>query len=81
MRSSRTTNILLAVVAVLLMANLLRPLLEPAEAHAEDSGAAPAQMAAAGSAVWVLKGNQLYYATFEQDFDAIKIHHPEKLDR
>ena len=81
MQSSRTTHVLLAIVAVLLMANFLRPLFQPRDAHAQQSEAAQTHMAAAGAAVWVLKGNQLYYATFQQDFDAIKIHRPEKLDR
>ena len=81
MPNSRTTNVLLAIVAILLMANLIRPLVEPGPAYADEEEPVHAELAAAGNAAWVLKGNFIYYVTFETDFDAIKVYRPEKLDR
>jgi hypothetical protein len=81
MSTSRTTNILLVVVALLLAANLLQPLAAPGTAWADDKAPAKTELAAAGNAAWILKGEQIYYVTFEADFEAIKVYRPEKLDR
>lgn len=81
MSTSRTTNVLLVLVAILLVANLLQPLARPDAAWAEDSKPVYRELAAAGNAAWILKDDMVYYVTFETDFDAIKVYRPEKLDR
>ena len=75
------TNVLLAIVAILLMANLIHPLVEPGPAYADEEKPVHAELEASGNTAWVLKGNSIYYITFETDFDAIKGYRPEKLDR
>jgi hypothetical protein len=75
------TNVLLAIVAVLLMANLVRPFVEPGPAFADEKEPVNIELAASGNTAWVLKDESIYYITFETDFDAIKVYRPEKLDR
>ena len=79
--SSIAVKRLLLVAALLLAANLLRPILAPVLVSAEEEAVSKPELAASGSIAWVLKGNQLYYVKFEQDFDAIKVYRPEKLER
>lgn len=82
MSSKRLTNLLMGVVAILLLANLLRPAFEPTTAFAEDHGNGEAvSMTGTGSTAWVLKGNKVYYIKFEQQYESIRIYGPEELER
>lgn len=82
MSNSRLTNLLMGLVAILLLANLLRPAFEPTEAHA-DNHAKPEHVAITGNGAnaWVLKGNNVYYIKFETQYESIRIYGPEELER
>ena len=82
MSSTRLTNLLMGVVAVLLLANLLRPAFEPTTAFA-DNHAQEETTAITGSSAnaWVLKGNKVYYIKFETQYESIRIYGPEELER
>ena len=82
MSNNRWTHILLVVVAILLLANLARPLLAPGAAFAQTEERSPQPMAlsASGNYAWVLKGNQIYYLKFEANFESIRIYGPEDLE-
>lgn len=82
MSNNRWTHILLLVVAILLLANLARPILAPGTAFAQKEAPAPQPMAlsASGNYAWVLKGNQIFYIKFEANFESIRIYGPEDLE-
>ena len=79
--NQRTTKLLLALVALLLVANLIQPLFQASPALAQDRKEAVEQVAltGAGSTAWVLKGNLIYYIQFEKQFESIRVHGPEEL--
>ncbi|MDP6778739.1 MAG: hypothetical protein QGI83_18435 [Candidatus Latescibacteria bacterium] len=81
-RNQRTTKLLLALVALLLLANLVQPLFQAAPVLAQDREEEIKQVALTGSGVtaWVLKGNRIYYVQFEKQFESIRIHGPEDLE-
>ena len=81
MSNHRLTQILLAVVAVLLLANLIRPILAPGVAFAEPEPAETVAMTGSGNVAWVLRGDQIYYLKFENQFESIRIYGPEELER
>ncbi len=80
--NQRTTKLLLALVALLLLANLVQPLFYAKPALAQDRAEETEQVALTGSGVtaWVLKGNRIYYLQFEKQFESIRIHGPEELE-
>lgn len=81
-RDPRTTKLLLALVALLLLANLVQPLFRAEPAMAQDRKEAIEQVAltGAGMTAWVLKGNRIYYIQFEKQFESIRVHGPEELE-
>ena len=81
MSSHRVTHFLLVLVAILLLANLVRPLFAPTPAFAEsEKPAESVAMTGSGSVAWILKGTQVYYLRFEQQFESIRIYGPEDLE-
>ena len=81
MSSSRLTQILMVVIAILLFANLVRPLMEPATAFAEeDDRDEVVAITGTGTTAWVLRGNEIYYVKFETQFENIRIYGPEELE-
>ena len=81
MSNHRSTQILLVIVAILLLANLVRPLLDPGTAFAQEEQKETVAMTGTGATAWVLQGNQIYYLRFEQQFETIRIYGPEELER
>ncbi|MDA0709519.1 MAG: hypothetical protein O3B73_04830 [bacterium] len=82
MSSSRSTSIFLGLIAILLLANLLRPAIEPTTAFAEDRVTAESvALTGTGANAWILKGNKVYYIKFEQQYESIRIYGPEELER
>lgn len=80
MSRSKSLQILLVVVAVLLAANLVRPLLSPTPALAIDAPERTVQITGTGTMAWVLRGNDIYYITFEKQFESIRIYGPETIE-
>lgn len=82
MSKERTTQILLVIVAILLLANLAQPLLKPVTAFAQDEDPpGDVQMTGTGNNIWILKGNQLYYIKWEHQFESFRVYGPEELER
>ncbi len=83
MSSQKITQILLVVVAILLLANLSRPLLSPHPAFAQDDAVRheAVEMVGSGSTAWILKGNNIYYIKWENQFESVRIYGPEELER
>lgn len=82
MSSTRLTNLLMGLVAVLLLANLLRPAFEPTTAFADDhEKAEEIELSGTSNTAWVLKGNKVYYLKFETQYESIRIYGPEELER
>ncbi|MCZ6631777.1 MAG: hypothetical protein O7G87_00090 [bacterium] len=83
MSSQKITQILLVVVAILLLANLARPLLSPHPAFAQDDDEQheDVEMVGSGSTAWILKGNNIYYIKWENQFESVRIYGPEELER
>ena len=81
MSLQKLTPFLLLVVAVLLAANLVRPLVAPQAAYAQDDGGS-SQMALTGTGAnaWLVKGNTIYYLKWENQFESIRIYGPEEID-
>ena len=81
MSLQRLTPFLLLVVAVLLAANLIRPLVAPQAAHADNhSGAQQVELSGTGSNAWLVKGNMVYYLKWENQFESIRIYGPEEIE-
>ena len=80
MSRSRPLQILLVVVAVLLAANLVRPLVSPTPAIAEDLPQERISITGTGNVAWVLKGKKVYYIVFEKQFESIRITGPEEIE-
>jgi hypothetical protein len=81
MSNTRLTNLLMGLVAILLLANLVRPIFEPTVAFADDKEKEEVAIASAGANAWVLKGNKVYYLKFETQYESIRIYGPEELER
>jgi len=83
MSNRRLTNLLMGLIAILLLANLVRPLFEPTAAFAQDDDHQSEAVALTGTGpnAWVLKGNNIYYIKFETQFESIRIYGPEELER
>ena len=80
MSNSKSLKSLLVVVALLLIANLIRPLWTPGTAHAQDEGATPGvAITGAGTTAWIIKDSNLYYAVYEKQYESIRIYGPEEL--
>ena len=81
MSSNRITNFLLLIVAILLTANLVRPMLLPSTAHADDDKekAEFTAITGAGRACWILKDNKVYYITADNEGYIKHINRPEEL--
>jgi hypothetical protein len=80
MSKSKSIQILLVVVAILLTANLVRPLLSPTPALAVDPPAQNISITGTGNVAWVLRGNEVFYITFEKQFESIRIYGPETIE-
>lgn len=77
----KLTPFLLLVVAVLLAANLIRPLVSPQPAHAEDhAGGSDMALTGTGANAWLVKGNTVYYLKWENQFESIRIYGPEEIE-
>lgn len=82
MSNTRLTNLLMGLVAILLLANFVRPIFEPTVAFADDKEKKEeVAIASAGANAWVLKGNKVYYLKFETQYESIRIYGPEELER
>lgn len=81
MSLQKWTPFLLLVVAVLLAANLIRPLVAPQAAHADAHNApAPMQLSGTGANAWLVKGRMVYYLKWENQFESIRIYGPEEIE-
>ena len=80
MSRNRPLQILLVVVAILLTVNLVRPLISATPALAQDAPEVKMAITGTGNVAWVLKGNSVYYITFEKQFESIRIYGPEELE-
>ncbi len=78
MSFQKLTPFLLLVVAVLLAANLLRPLVTAQPAHAQSEGG-QMQLSGTGANAWLVKGNTVYYLKWENQFESIRIEGPEEI--
>jgi hypothetical protein len=79
MSLQKLTPFLLLVVAVLLAANLVRPLVAPQPVHAESHGGEMA-LTGTGANAWLVKGNTVYYLRWENQFESIRIYGPEEIE-
>lgn len=80
MPRTRLSNALLFVVALLLTANLVRPLFEAVPAHAADGDPGVTVMTGSGASAFLVKNNQVYYIKFETQFESIRIYGPEEIE-
>ena len=80
MPRNKTIQVLLVLVVVLLVANLVRPVLQPTPVSAEAPPSATMAITGTGNVAWILKGNQIYYVTFEKQFESIRIYGPEEIE-
>ena len=80
MSRSKSVQVLLIVVAVLLAANLVRPLLSATPAIASDPPAESLTITGTGNVAWVLKGTSVYYIPFEKQFESLRIYGPETIE-
>ncbi len=82
MSNQKTSTVLMAIIAILLLANLVRPLLDPATAFAQsDSDNEHVVMTGSGMNAWILKNNEIYFIKFENQYETIRIYGPEELER
>jgi hypothetical protein len=80
MSLQKLTPFMLLVVAVLLAANLVRPLVAPQTAHAESHEGSDMALSGTGANAWLVKGNTVYYLKWENQFESIRIHGPEEIE-
>ena len=80
MKVDRSLTLLLVVVALLLAANLVQPIMSPTAVHAEDYEGVDSQITGSGMTAWVLRGNEVFYLKFEQQFESIRVYGPEELE-
>ena len=79
MSFQKLTPFLLLVVAVLLAANLVRPLVTAQPAHAQ-SEEGQIQLSGTGANAWLVKNNKVYYLKWENQFESIRIYGPEEIE-
>ena len=79
MSFQKLTPFLLLVVAVLLAANLIRPLVTAQPAHAQTAGSNMA-LTGTGANAWLVKGSTVYYLKWENQFESIRIYGPEEIE-
>ena len=81
MPRTRLSNALLFVVAVLLTANLVRPLFEAEPAYAQATPSPETVvMTGSGATAFLVKGSKVYYLKFETQFESIRIYGPEEIE-
>ncbi len=80
MPRTRLSNALLFVVAVLLAANLVRPLFETTPAYADSHEGGDMALTGSGVSAFLVKNNQVYYIKFETQFESIRIYGPEEIE-
>ncbi len=80
MSNNKSTRYLLVLVALLLAANLIRPLFEPTVLHADERPGSAVALSASGNIAWVLKGSKIYHIQFQQQYESIRVYGPEDLD-
>ena len=81
MSMEKLTPYLLLVVAVLLAANLIRPLVAPQPAHAESHEGSNVALTGTGANAWLVKGSTVYYLKWENQFESIRIYGPEEIEQ
>lgn len=82
MSNTRLTTLLMSLIAILLLANLVRPIFEPTTAFADNHKASEnVELAGSGNTAWVLKGDRIYYIKFETQYESIRVYGPEELER
>ena len=81
MSTQRLTHTLMGLIAILLLANLIRPIFEPVTAFAQsEDRPETAIISGSGSVAWILKNNQIYYVRWDSNFRKIQIEGPRELD-
>lgn len=81
MSLQKLTPFLLLVVAILLAANLVRPLVAPQPVHADShEGGSEMALSGTGANAWLVKGNTIYYLKWENQFESIRIYGPEEIE-
>jgi hypothetical protein len=80
MSLQKWTPFLLLVVAVLLAANLLRPLVTPQPVHAESHEGGDIALTGNGATAWLVKGGMVYYLKWENQFESIRVYGPEEIE-
>ena len=80
MSLQKWTPFLLLVVAVLLAANLVSPLIAPQPAHADTHEGGDMALSGTGANAWLVKGRQVYYLKWETQFESIRIYGPEEIE-
>ena len=80
MIQDRFVKLMLVLIAVLLFANLVRDTVTATPAIAAAAPTANGQLSAAGSAAWVLLGDQIFYAQVDTKYKRIEITGPERLN-
>ena len=80
MKIEKSVKFLLVLIALLLAANLVQPIVTPSSVYADDKESPDAAITGAGTTAWVLRGNQVFYMKFEQQFESIRVYGPEDLE-
>ncbi len=80
MSFQKLTPFLLLVVAVLLAANLIRPLVTAQPAHAQAAKTGTMALSGTGANAWLVKGSTVYYLKWENQFESIRIYGPEEIE-
>lgn len=81
MSTQRLTHMLMGLIAILLLANLIRPIFEPVTAFAQhEAKPETAIISGSGSVTWIVKNDQIYYVKWDPNFKKIQIEGPHKLD-
>ena len=79
MSKHRSTTILLVLIALLLLANLARPLLQPDAAFAQEEEKKAIAITGSGASAWILRGEEVYYLKYDHQSNRIDIVGPEQL--
>ena len=73
MYTHRSTRVLLVLIAFLLAANLVRPLLQPGTAFADKDEQQAKVIGFPGTSGWVIKENMVYYLKYDRQSDRVWI--------
>ena len=79
MKVDRFVKVMLLVVALLLLANFLKPALNPPPSYAQTEDQKPVAITGSGNAVWIVVGTSVYYVKLDS-YDEIRITGPEELE-